>query len=243
MRFAWQHDAKPQPGNVISLFDDEAGPKRYPLARALSCTFDETAMTVALAEAYEHRTPSLLATSQGSVQALANDDVFVGWGSEPWYTQFRPDGTVALDATFETGQSYRAFRCTWAGTPTDVPAVAVRSTGQGAVAVYTSWNGATEVATWQVLGGSGATGLAPLRTVPRDGFETSVHLSPAPPYVAVAALAADGTVLATSRPVATAGAARLLSPRGPGARRPRATGAPPPPRARGRRPRAGRRAG
>ncbi|MGH9090755.1 MAG: arylsulfotransferase family protein [Acidimicrobiales bacterium] len=207
VRFAWQHDAKAQPDNVISLFDDEAGPEEGPRSRGLFLHVDETAMEVTLAKAYEHRTPSLLATSQGSVQALANEDVFVGWGSEPWYTQFRADGTVALDARFETGQSYRAFRCTWAGTPTDVPAVAVRSSGQGALVVYTSWNGATEATTWQVLGGPGATALAPLQTVARDGFETTVHLSSVPPYVAVAALAADGTVLATSQPVATAGAA------------------------------------
>lgn len=206
VKFSWQHDANVQPNNVITLFDDEAGPEEGPRSRALILNVDETAMKVTLAKSYEHRTPSLLAFSQGSVQVLPNTDLFVGWGAEPWYTQFRSDGTVALDVKIETGQSYRAFRCTWTGTPTDAPAIAVRSAGQGSVVVYTSWNGATEVTTWQVLGGSSATGLTPLHTASRDGFETSVTLRSAPAYVAVAALGSDGTVLGTSTPLATAGA-------------------------------------
>lgn len=207
VRFAWQHDAKPQPHGVVTVFDDEAGPPANgPRSRGLVLHVDEAARTATLGHAYEHRSPSLLATSQGSVQILPDDQVFVGWGQQPWYTQFRPDGTVALDATFETGESYRAFRCTWTGTPTGKPAVAVRASGREAVVVYASWNGATEVASWQVLGGPAATGLAALRTVPRDGFETWATLRPVPSYVAVAALAGDGSVLATSDPVATAGA-------------------------------------
>ena len=51
--------------------------------------------------------------------------------------------------------TYRATREPWVGRPLDPPAGSARASG-GRTMVYASWNGATEVKSWRVLGGNGA---------------------------------------------------------------------------------------
>jgi phage replication-related protein YjqB (UPF0714/DUF867 family) len=62
-----------------------------------------------------------------------------------------------------------------------------------------SWNGATEVARWQLLVGGEAERLRAVRAVRKAGFETALIAPAGARYVAVRALARDGRVLATSR--------------------------------------------
>jgi hypothetical protein len=61
-----------------------------------------------------------------------------------------------------------------------------------------SWNGATDVQRWRVLGGASRDTLAPLREAPWRGLETRARLATPPRYVAVEALDAAGTVLRRS---------------------------------------------
>jgi hypothetical protein len=68
--------------------------------------------------------------------------------------------------------------------------------------VYASWNGATEVATWEILGGSSAATLVPVGRAPRSGFETRAPVSDRTLYVAVRALDSAGQVISTSPRVA-----------------------------------------
>ena len=68
---------------------------------------------------------------------------------------------------------------------------------------WVSWNDATDVATWRLLGGSSMDDLQQLSDTSRAGFETAIH-SDAASYLAVQALDASGKVLAASCPVATA---------------------------------------
>ena len=89
------------------------------------------------------------------MQALADGDVFVGWGSEPYFSEFSAGGQLLYDAHMHGSyQSYRAYRFPWTGTPAR-PARDRGERGQpsGPVTVYASWNGATEVASWRVLAG------------------------------------------------------------------------------------------
>ena len=67
--------------------------------------------------------------------------------------------------------------------------------------VAVSWNGATNVASWQVLGGASATTLAPVSSAPKTGFQTTISVPAGATYVAVQALDASGAVLATSHTV------------------------------------------
>jgi hypothetical protein len=95
--------------------------------------------------------------------------------------------------------SYRAFCFPWSGHPSDQPAVAAERTSEVKVKVYASWNGATEVTTWEVLGGLSPDRMRSLGSVPRDGFETAIAVHAIEPYVGVRAKHHSGRVLGTSK--------------------------------------------
>ena len=200
--FGWQHDARIRPDGTLTVFDDEAPPVP---ARALVLRLDESARTADLVRAYSRPSPDLV-SSQGNVQLLANGNVFVGWGSTPYCSEFSPDGRLLFDAAFPSAvQSYRDFRCEWVGEPADDPAIAVDSAA-GGLTVHASWNGATEVARWDVLAGERADSLTVVASAPRSGFETSIPAASAASLVAARAFDAAGHVLGTSAVVATAAA-------------------------------------
>jgi hypothetical protein len=203
---AWQHDARLNPDGTLSLFDNgAAGATVTHPSRGEVLQLDQTAMTAKLVRAYP-APPKVQSTSQGSFRLLPNGDWFTGWGDQPEYTEFAPDGTVLYDVKFPTANgtinSYRALKVPWTAHPTGIPAVAAQRTTGDEMRVSVSWNGATDVADWQVLAGPDRTDLTPVTTVPRAGFETTIHATTNDPYVAVQALDASGTVLATSDAVA-----------------------------------------
>lgn len=191
--FALQHDARRQPDGTITIFDDGQAPGH---SRAIVLRLDESAMTATLVREYL-QPQALLATSQGNVQVLPTGNVFVGWGALPRFSEFGATGQLLYDATFTATQSYRDYRFPWVGRPAAAPDLAVDG-GGGSLTIYASWNGATEVATWDVLTGPNAAGLAPVATAPRTGFETAVVVKSIDPFVAVRARDASGAVLGTS---------------------------------------------
>ena len=194
--FGWQHDARWRPDGTLTVFDDEAPPVP---ARALVLRIDEDAHTVELVRALTRSQPDLV-SSQGSVQLLDNGNLFVGWGSTPYCSEFAPDGRLEFDAAFPAAtQSYRDFRFEWHAAPIDAPAMAVVQSGD-ALTVYASWNGATEVARWDVLGGPDPAHLSPSGSAPRSGFETAVRVPAGPPFIAVRAVDGAGRPLGTSQP-------------------------------------------
>lgn len=137
------------------------------------------------------------------MQVLPNGNVFIGWGSEPFASEFSHDGELLFNAHLlpPKDDSYRTFRFPWTGRPADAPAVAAERGANDEVALYASWNGATEVATWEVIAGSRQDQLKPLGAVPRDGFETAISARTTEPYVAVRAQDSSGRALGVSRPV------------------------------------------
>ena len=173
--FNWQHDARWRSRNTISLFDNGANPAVEKESRALLLRVDVRGRKVRLLHAYVHP-EALLSGSQGNMQMLAKGHVFVGWGQNPWFTEFDAGGNVVYDGHFaKEADSYRAYRLNWHGRPATRPAVVARRSG-GRVTLYASWNGATDVRRWQVLAGPSARRLKPVRTVSRTGFETSIEL-------------------------------------------------------------------
>ncbi|HVA87229.1 MAG TPA: hypothetical protein VNF73_13060, partial [Candidatus Saccharimonadales bacterium] len=147
----------------------------------------------------EFKQPHHLPTSsQGNVQLLPNGNWFIGWGATPWFSEFAPDGTVIFDASFPaSGQSYRSYRLPWVSHPTELPALSSEVSGTN-LTVYASWNGATEVATWDVLAGPQADTLDLVGSAPRTGFETSITVASNGQLVAVRARDKNGASLATS---------------------------------------------
>ena len=120
--FAWQHDARHHGNGLISIFDDGAAPQVEPQSRVLVIRLDGTRGRATLVRKYTHRPGRIVTKFMGNAQVLGNGNVVVGWGSEPFVTEFAPDGTILLDLKLpHGGQNYRAFRFPWVGRPRHPP--------------------------------------------------------------------------------------------------------------------------
>jgi outer membrane protein assembly factor BamB len=196
-RRAYQHDVRRQPDGTITIFDNgvlNVDAQSYGLVLEL----DMEKMAATRVRRYAHPDKVLSAT-QGSVQVLPNGNVFIGWGSEPVLSEFGSEGELLFSANFPTEtESYRAFRSPWSGQPDDDPAVAAEAGPGEEVTLYASWNGATEVATWEVLAGPSPDALKPVAPAPRKGFETAITLETTEAYFGVQAKSGSGRVLGTS---------------------------------------------
>jgi hypothetical protein len=198
---AWQHDAREEPDGTISFFDNGGTPKVHSQSRVIVLALDKQTMTATLVSSFVHPT-QLLAASQGDFQPLAGGNWFVGWGQEPFFSEFSPEGRMLFDAHLPNAyQSYTVLKFPWSGGPTQPPALAVRAVSEGGVVAYASWNGATEVASWRVLAGSSPTILKQVGSTAKTGFETAIALSTAPRYLAVQALDEAGAVIGISATV------------------------------------------
>ncbi|MEE6296752.1 arylsulfotransferase family protein [Georgenia wangjunii] len=194
--FLKQHDARRAEDGMITLFDNggTCGDVTRELSRGIALDVDETAMTAELTREVIHP-DEIFSESQASYTELTGGHVFFGWGSVPRFSLMDAGGQVLLDGEIPedlTVTSYRAQRVEWVGRPTTGPRAVVVDGEEGA-AVHVSWNGATEVASWHVVDGTGAEVAAADRT----GFETTVPL-PGTADAAdlrVHAVAADGTLL------------------------------------------------
>jgi len=170
------------------------------LSRGLILDVDEQAMSATLLRQYTH--PKILTGSQGSMQLLANGNVFIGWGEVPRVSEFDRAGRLLFDAVLgDKYQSYRAFRLPWSGLPAQAPAIAVSREGRGEMSAYASWNGATGVRTWQLLAGQRADALRPVSNTSSRGFESALHTTSEGPLFAVQALDSEGGALGQSRTV------------------------------------------
>ena len=200
-QMAWQHDARQLPDGSISVFDNGAVPVVHPQSRGIVMRLDLVHRRARLVERLESP-KRLIAGSQGNLQALPDGDWVVGWGQLARVSEFTRTGRLVFDARLPAiEQSYRDFRFAWHGSPTDPPAVALVAAG-GSHYAYASWNGATEVASWQVLAGSAPEALRPVASARRTGFETRIAISAGGAVVEARALDAAGRVLGTSAPAA-----------------------------------------
>jgi Arylsulfotransferase (ASST) len=202
VEFAFQHDVLVHTkGRLnVTLFDDGGGPPRvHSQSRAIRVRIDGKEKTATLV-AQDLHAPALTASFEGNVQALRDGDEFVGWGQQPYFSEFDSTGRMVFDGRFVgDNSSYRAYRYPWTGTPGSPPDVAALASG-ATTNVYASWNGATEVSSWRVLAGASSGALQAVATAPKQGFETQIPIHSAP-YVAVQALNRAGQVLGTSTTV------------------------------------------
>jgi hypothetical protein len=199
---AFQHNAIVQPDGSVTIFDDGGGPPRVRAGRAVRLSLNTAKGTATLVQQFTH-TPALNTNFEGNSQALPNGDTFVGWGQQPYFSEFNSAGKLVFDARFTSNtSSYRAYRMGWSGQPTTAPNIAVAPLNDGTTEVWASWNGATAVSSWQVLAGPTPGSLVPLLTAPKRGFETAISASTGERNFAVQALDSGGHVLATSAPSA-----------------------------------------
>lgn len=222
--FSWQHDARwiglPSQGEegvyTISFFaNGMAGALHVDASHSTAriVRLNTNDMTAELIQSYASYQRTL-ASSQGSVEILPNSNVFVGWGASAAWTEFSPDGTLLCEAhlaasksfPWERVKSYRVFKTDeWVGKPS-WPVSARITNGK----VFTSWNGATEVASWELQGHKSASDSSgeesdwrAIDVVEKTGFEDSITLpSSSEGWMAyrIAALDKDKNVLGTSLP-------------------------------------------
>jgi hypothetical protein len=199
-RFEWQHDVRLY-GHTMSVFDDAATPPEESQSSGKLLRLNPSRRTVSLIKRFTHD-PPVITPQMGSVQMLPNGNVFVGWGPVPEFSEYTSAGRQIFNVTAPLGVVfYRAYRFPWVGRPNTRPALAVSRSKSGRTILYASWNGATQVVDWRVLGGPTSHHLKSLGvTAPRRGFETTIKLASHPRYLAVQALGSKGDVLGTSAP-------------------------------------------
>ncbi|GAA5890440.1 hypothetical protein JCM8208_004874 [Rhodotorula glutinis] len=120
--FWYHHHARLVPGSSVdsskfnlSIFDNAAGggEPAESTGRAIVLELDTDAWTATLVR---EDLPSFLepVASQGSFQALDDGGWFVGWGAQPYFSEYADDGTLVQDVKFGTTESivmsYRAFK-------------------------------------------------------------------------------------------------------------------------------------
>jgi hypothetical protein len=133
------------------------------------------------------------------VQLMSNGNVFVGWGTQPYFTEFASDGKQLMFGQLPLGtRSYRAFLVDFVGAPADKPTLVAKAYAAGGYQIYVSWNGATEIDSWRIDAGPTAHALKPVGTSPWTGFETTIVVDAVGPSFQAVALDSHGKELGSS---------------------------------------------
>ncbi|KAF7187661.1 hypothetical protein HII31_11000 [Pseudocercospora fuligena] len=177
---------------------------------------DTSSMTAQLSQTFTDPLTKILSTSQGSYQTLPNNHVLLGYGFNGAMAEFSENGELLCDAyfqpssTFGSGdvQSYRNLKFNWTAYPEDSPALTLERK-----VLYFSWNGATEIVTWILLGSNtderdwdeellqNKRAVEDAIVVPKTGFETTYEVLAGDGlkrFVRVVALDKEGRLLGTS---------------------------------------------
>jgi hypothetical protein len=207
--FQWQHDVMLHPGGMVTMFDDHCcqltGGGTYVPAteasRALVLKIDPRTHRATFVHDYGSDF-GLNVDYMGSLQQLPNGNVFVGWGSSPYFSEYTRSGQLLLDGVLPGSDlSYRAIVANWVGLPLTKPVAAARR-ANGGTTVYASWNGATRVVSWRVLAGPAGGRLTVVAHAPKSGFETAIPLRGSHGSIEVEALDSAGRVIGTSGSIA-----------------------------------------
>jgi hypothetical protein len=114
--FAWQHDPEAIGGGVYTFFDDEAGGEPGPLlgySRAVTVRLDLQTRVATLIMS-DDQPEGEAAGAMGNAQTTRNGDLFVGWGTLPYISEFSPSGKLLFNAELPPGiATYRAYRLPW----------------------------------------------------------------------------------------------------------------------------------
>jgi hypothetical protein len=112
--FAWQHDPEQVGRTTFTFFDnDSTGTPLLPHSRAVTVRLNFRTKVATLVAA-DNQPAGLSAPSQGNAQTTRSGDLFVGWGSLPYFSEFSRSGALLFNAEFPAGvNSYRAYQLPW----------------------------------------------------------------------------------------------------------------------------------
>ncbi|WVQ75971.1 hypothetical protein IAR50_005607 [Cryptococcus sp. DSM 104548] len=209
--FEWQHNARWRNNYTqISVFDNAAASweSDEAMARGLLLVVDQSGMKVELVQEYLPWNETV-SSSQGSMQEQENGNYLLGWGQNPFFSEYASNGTLLSSVQFGVGnvQGYRALRYNWTGYPLTSPDIAIESSdnASSAYAVYTSWNGATEVSQWALYGVTSlqnTTSPTKLDELAKSTFESAFNVTgdvaASYPWVQTRAMSSNGTELGSS---------------------------------------------
>ena len=147
--------------------------------------------------------PPDLIDGRGSFQVLPNGNVFAGWAESSRISEHSAGGQLLLEAALRARHdTYRAFKFPWIGRPSQPPDVYSEISWPNdntTTTVHMSWNGATEVATWNVHGNDANGNSINLGSTPRAGFETTMFYDGYATNVYAEAIDRHGKLLGTSK--------------------------------------------
>jgi hypothetical protein len=174
-RFTGQHDVRRLPNGEISLFDNAGVPGRH-AASVLILKLKGKGRGRRAVRVARYRNPDGEASAAtGGAEVLPDGNVLAGWGNTDSLTEFSPQGKVLFHAR-QGSSSYRARKAEWDGIPNGRPAIASKRGKNGAVTVYASWNGAGNIARWEVLAGPDADHLTLAGSADWRNLETAITL-------------------------------------------------------------------
>jgi hypothetical protein len=124
--FAWQHDPEAHGNGIYTFFDNDAAGTAntatnilvdLPYSRAITVKLNYRTHVATLIKS-DNQAEGLSAASQGNAQLLRDDDLFVGWGIQPYFSEFNASGKLIFNAEFPAGvNTYRAYRLPWNPAP------------------------------------------------------------------------------------------------------------------------------
>jgi hypothetical protein len=120
--FAWQHDPELLGNGIYTFFDNESAgagntgsgsTTELPYSRAITVRLNPWDRTATLL-ASDNQPEGLSAPSQGNAQTTDEGNLFVGWGSLPYFSEFSPSGQLLFNAQLPAGvNTYRAYLLPW----------------------------------------------------------------------------------------------------------------------------------
>ncbi|KAK5126027.1 hypothetical protein LTR85_011382 [Meristemomyces frigidus] len=145
----------------------------------------------------------LLSGSQGNMQMLPNGGCYIGWGEHAYFSEHTADGSAVMYAKLADRASnvmvYRSNKYNWTAQPLTKPALwSYSRTGEKMVS-FVSWNGATEVRSWNFYTSENASGPWMFAgNADKHGFETEFHTPNVTRWSYAEALDMNGRPLETS---------------------------------------------
>lgn len=223
-RFTRQHHARFRGQNdthiLLSLFDNAVGSGNLEEESSsgswglhIALRIDTTPMTAELVARFEKprvKHEHDYSQSRGSVSFLPNGNAFVGWVTGSHISEHAPDGRLLMTAILNRGEAatYRSYKMPWVGRPADPPDVVANAMQRRAgnddlsTVIHVSWNGDTEVRTWNVLHTNVHGNISQLAaSSPRDGFETTLRVDGFAKHVIAVGLDSKGEELGRSKVV------------------------------------------
>jgi hypothetical protein len=113
--FAFQHDPEAIGNGAYTLFDGESDGSTQLLShsRAVTVKLNLATNVATLANSID-QPEGRVATALGNAQTTPNGDLFVGWGTLPYISEFSPSGQLLFNAKLPAGVStYRAYLLPW----------------------------------------------------------------------------------------------------------------------------------